>query len=282
MKRALIIGGAVVGVIIIAIVVVLVVVVGNIDSIVKDGVETYGSEMTQAKVTLDEVDISATSGEGKLGGLTIGNPRGFKTDSGFKLGGVKVSLDVGSVAGDTVIIREIVIDAPQVTYEVGGAAGSNIDAIHHNINAYLGKPAKGGKAASAPSKEDKDGKKLIIENLYIRDGKVGVSATFLQGRKLGAPLPSIHLKDIGKKEGGASPGEVAEQVMKAVSDAATKAVASLNVKGLIPDVGKVADEAQKAVEKELEGVTKGLGGAGETPEKTTEGVGKALKGLFGK
>lgn len=281
MKRALIIGGAVIGVVIIAVVVVLVVVVGNLDSIVKDGVESYGSEMTQATVTLDEVDISATSGEGKLGGLTIGNPRGFKTDSAFKLGGVKVALDIGSVTEDTVIIREIAIDAPQVTYEVGGAAGSNIDAIRQNINAYLGKPAKGGKAA--PAKEDKDGKKLIIENLYVRNGKVGVSATILQGRKVEAALPSIHLKDIGKKKGGASPGEVAEQVMKEVSAAATKAVSALNIKGLVPDVGKMADEAQKTVEKELKGVTKGLGGdAGKTLEKSTEGVGKALKGLMGK
>ena len=77
MKRGLIIGGGIVAVIIIAVAVIFFVVLGNIDGIVKNGVETYGSEITQASVTLDEVEIS-TSGTGKLGGLTIGNPPGFQ------------------------------------------------------------------------------------------------------------------------------------------------------------------------------------------------------------
>lgn len=51
MKRKLVIGGGIVAAIIAA-VVVLVFVVSNLDSLIKAGVANFGSEITQAKVTL--------------------------------------------------------------------------------------------------------------------------------------------------------------------------------------------------------------------------------------
>lgn len=53
---------------------VLVVVIGiggyiffsSLDSIIKTAVEKYGSEITQTKVTLNEVELSVTSGKGAL------------------------------------------------------------------------------------------------------------------------------------------------------------------------------------------------------------------------
>jgi hypothetical protein len=258
MKRGLVIGGSAIGVIIVVVIAVVVIGLSNIDSIIKEGVETQGSEITQAKVSLKEVEISATDGSGRLAGLVIGNPKGFKTEHAFSLGGIKISLDVGTVMEDKVVIREITIDAPQIIYELGDG-GSNLDALKRNVNSYLGVDEKSGKAPAgdkpAATKDD-GGKKLIIEHIYIRGGKISVSASMLQGRKITSPLPDLHLKDIGKKEGGASPGEVVNEVITAVQDAATKSVASLNIKGLVGDVGK-------AVESQLKGVTDQIGsGAG--------------------
>jgi hypothetical protein len=279
-KRGLVIGGSVVGVIVIIVIAVVVIGLSNIDSIIKDGVETQGSKITQARVTLDDVEISATSGTGKLAGLVIGNPKGFKTDYAFSLGQIKVSLDIGTVLEDKVVIREITIDAPQIIYELGDG-GSNLDALKRNVNAFLGvdeksgKPAAGQKPAAEP---EQGGKKLIIEKLYIRGGKISVSASFLQGRKITSPLPDLFLKDIGKKEGGASPGKVVNEIITAVQKAATKSVGSLNIKGLVGGVGK-------AVEGQLKGVTDQIGkggGVGGAVGKGAGDVGKALKGLFGK
>ena len=274
MKRGLVIGGGAVGVIIIIVIAVVVIGLSNIDSIIKNGVESQGSEITQAKVTLNKVKISATEGTGELAGLVIGNPKGFKTAHAFSLGAIKISLDVGTVLEDKVVIREIAIDAPQIIYEVGDD-GSNLDALKHNVNKFLGVDEKTGKTPAgekSATQKDDGGKKLVIEHIYIRGGTISVSASMLQGRKITSPLPDLHLKDIGKKEGGASPGEVVNQVITAVQNAATKSVGALNIKGLVGGVGK-------AVEGQLKGVTdqigSGAGGAGD-------GVGKALKGLFGK
>jgi hypothetical protein len=271
MKKGLLIGG---GIVVVAIVAVVIFLISSIDSIVKTAVEEFGSKATKTRVTLNEVEIS-TSGTGALRGFTMGNPAGFKTESAVKLGEIKIDIDVGSVTEDVVIIREIVIAGPEITYELG-SGGSNIDAIQKNVEEFTGGAAKGGSGGEKkPAAEEEGGTRLIIENLYIRDGKVNVSATFLKGKTMTVPLPAIHLKDIGKEKGGASPGEVVQKIMAQVSKSAGSAVSSLNL-------GKAMDAAKEGVEgakKMLEG---GVGGAAGTIEKGAESIGGTLKGLFGK
>ena len=248
MKRWLYIGG----VILVLLAIGLYYLYSSLNSIVKAAVEKTGSEATQAQVKLKDVNIELTSGKGALRGLTVGNPSGFKTDKAMGLGEISVQVDIGSVTKDTVVIKEIVIAAPEVTYELG-SGGSNIDALQRNVNAYAG--AGKGKAEKSGGGQ---GKKLVIEHLYVRNGKVSVSAAELQGKTLSAPLPDIHLTDIGKKSGGATAGEVAQQVLTAVGQAATRAATSL------PDVGKLVGSAKE----EAAGAAKGAGGG--------------LKKLFGK
>lgn len=59
-------------------------------------------------------------------------------------------------------------------------------------------------------------KKLVIENLYIRDAQVTVNSALTSvvtaGKAVSSPVPDLHLRDIGKSECGASPGEVSKQV----------------------------------------------------------------------
>ena len=98
---------------------------------------------------------SATSGEGVLRGLKMGNPKGFKSDSAFRLGEVRVRIDIDSLGRDTVVIKEVVITAPEITYELW-PNGSNIDAIRRNVESTMGAgagQARGGDAA---------GTKLVI------------------------------------------------------------------------------------------------------------------------
>ncbi len=255
MKKGLLIGG---GVLIVVVAVGAYWFASNVDSLIKAAIETYGSEITKTDVTLDKVEISPTSGAGSLSGLKMTNPAGFKSDSAFKLGIVSIALDTGSLSGKTIIVKEIVIGSPDVTYEIG-ANGSNIDAIQKNVESYTG--SSGGSSSSGGNGDDV---KLIIENLYIRGGKVNVSATALGGKSLGAPLPTIHLKDIGKKSGGATPGEVADQIIKAVSNGATQAVGTLNLDKILGGATGVAKDAMEQGKGALE---KGKDAVGGTMKK---------------
>lgn len=265
MKKILI---GIAAVVVIAVVAVFVL-YSNIGSIIKAAVEEVGTRATKATVTLREVDLSATSGEGTLSGFTVGNPAGYRTASAMRLGEVKVKVDVGSITGDTVVINEVVIAGPQITYELGGAAGSNLQTIQKNVDEYAG-AGQGGASTPAGGQPPKSegGKKLIIENLYVRDGRIGVSAAFLAGQQMDVALPAIHLKDIGKDKGGATPAEVADQLMTAITASAANAVSKLPGMDKAMDAVKGgADAAKKMMEGGAEGAGKGLGGA--------------VKGLFG-
>ena len=111
-----------------------------------------------------------------LGGLKIGNPQGFETPNAFELGEISRRLDVGTLAEDTIVIREIAITAPRVTYEIG-PRGKNIDVIRKNVEAYI-QGLGGGEVKAKAAAEAGDGKgpKLVIERLYVRDGSASASA----------------------------------------------------------------------------------------------------------
>jgi hypothetical protein len=68
---------------------------------------------------LNEAAVSANSGQGTLRGLSVGNPKGFKTPTAFELDEISLTLDIGSITSDPIVIKEIVVSAPRVTYELG-------------------------------------------------------------------------------------------------------------------------------------------------------------------
>ena len=69
-----------------------------LDGAVKKAVETIGPQVTKVDVKLDSVSISILSGSGKIKGLVLGNPEGFKSKSSISLG--KVSLGLKFKAAD--------------------------------------------------------------------------------------------------------------------------------------------------------------------------------------
>ncbi len=238
MKKLLYIGGALLVVIAIG----LYFLFSSLNSIVKAAVEKVGSDATQAQVRLKEVDIQIASGKGAMRGLMVGNPAGFKTERAFNLGEISLQVDVGSVTKDTIVIKEIVISSPEVTYELA-RGGSNIDALQRNVNAYTAQKSKGS---------GEGGKKLVIENLYVRNGKVNVSATALGRKTMTIPLPDIHLTNIGKQSGGATADQVTQQVLSAIGQSATKAATSL------PDIAKLAGSAKESATDAAKGAAEGL------------------------
>jgi len=249
MKRWLYIGGA----FLILALIVFYFLYSSLDSIVKAAVEKYGSEITQAAVRLNSVKIELASGKGALRGLTVANPAGFKTDRAFSLGEISVQLDAASVMKDTVIIKEISISAPEVTYEFG-LKGSNIDALKRNVDAYVARGKEQSGKGASPKDEGRGGKKLVVEHLYVRNGKVNISAPELQGKTASAALPDIHLADIGKKSDGATAGELAEQVLGAMGRGAANAAVSSEIGKMIGSaklgiIGEKAKERGGALQK---------------------------------
>lgn len=207
----------------------------SLDSLVASAIRTYGPEITGVSVRIASVKIVPADGSAALRGLVVGNPNGFKTDRALSLGEISMKLDIASLTKDVILIREISITKPDVTYE-HASGGSNLEVIQRHVEKYVAEKT-GGKSAA----KDKDpGKKLVIEHVYIKDGRVNVSAEILKGKAMTVPLPDLHLTDIGKKSNGATTGEATKEVLGAITQSVTKSVSSLNLGGMVDSVKKGA------------------------------------------
>ncbi len=226
---------------------------GSLDKLVEMAIENYGSEIIGARVQLDSVELDLAEGQAALNGLYISNPDGFKTDHAMKLDQVKVTLDIESITSDILIIKEVLIQRPVVVYEMA-TGGSNIDTLAKNAQEYTGNEMQ--------SEDNGRGPKLIIENLYINEGQISVSHRILKGKTLTAGLPRIHLQDIGKEENGASPAEVAEEIIGSIKSGVGTAVASLSL--------------DKAIRGGANAVRQG---ASDVMDRT-KAAGEKLKGMF--
>ena len=206
---------------------------GNLDGLITSAIAKYGSAMTQAKVSVDEVKIAPVDGKGTLGNLVIGNPAGFRTPHAIKVGRIDVDIDIASVARDVIVIRRIAIIAPEVNYELGSAM-TNFDAIQKNIASYLG---------SADNKK-KGGTRLIVEELTIRQAKAQASAALMGNKTVSAVLPDITLRNLGKARGGVTPGELGQHVAAALT---AKLANTVNFERLLQSSGGGAAKAGSAV-----------------------------------
>jgi len=275
------------GVLIVAIAVGVYYLSQNAGKIVETVIETQGSRATQVEVALDAVNIDMLDLKAGLSGLTVANPVGFKTDRAISLGEVSVKI-AKNWSADVIVIDEVMVNAPEVTYEIG-TSGSNIATIQQNVENFMkvmNGPDKAGSGTESTGNDaagGQDGPKIIINNFYFKNGKVNVSASLMQGKTLTTPLPDIHLKDIGKDEGGASPAEVVQQLIAAITEKAGGAAGSLDLSqlGLADISGKAAEigaAAKDAAEGALKGATENIGGAGDA---VGEKLGGAVKNLFG-
>ncbi len=178
----------------------------SLDWIVKHAIESYGSDILEAAVEVDEVRVSPVDGAGKIRGLRIGNPKGFRTPSAATVTNVELSLDPSTAASGVVLVRRIVVVGPSITYEPGNA-GANFDALQRNVAKYMG--AEKGKQSTP--------RKLIVESLTIRNARLTYAPQVGRGTAtISFSLPDIQLKDVGKKRGGVTVGELAKIILDAL------------------------------------------------------------------
>ncbi|MBT4588741.1 MAG: hypothetical protein HOC57_05600 [Rhodospirillaceae bacterium] len=114
MKKIVSIVGGLIAVVIIAVVAFVFLFAGDA---IKVAVEEMGPKLTKSDVKLDKVDLSLSTGAAALSGLKIGNPATFTTPHAFKLDNISVKIDTSTIGKDTIVIKEIIINAPDVIAE---------------------------------------------------------------------------------------------------------------------------------------------------------------------
>jgi uncharacterized protein involved in outer membrane biogenesis len=146
--------GIAVSVFIVLIVAAMIYFVSSLDTIVAGAIQKYGSRVTQTPVKISSLSIDLQSGTAGIKQLSVGNPDGFSAPYIFTLGGINTKLDVSSVRNDPIVIEEILIDKPDVFYEINKAGESNIKALQKNIA-----QSTGGSGKSAADTAESSGRR---------------------------------------------------------------------------------------------------------------------------
>jgi len=248
------------GVLVVVLGIVLWRVYANLDKIVAKVIEDVGTEVTQTTVRVGGVELDLLNGKAGLAQLSVANPAGFSSPQIFSLELVSVAIDVGSVSSNPIIINEIVVRQPRVTYEVNQQGTSNLAVLKKNVDSYSASRDTGsGSATKEPESEGQEGEeiRLIIRKLSFEGGELNATSALRPDKPIKAKLPAFSMSNIGQSSGGATSGQIAKEVLdrlvRQAGDAAARAGAD-----------KLADELQDRAK-----------------EKLGDKVGGALKGLLG-
>jgi hypothetical protein len=211
--------------------------VGRLDSVVASTVERYGSAVTGTDVDVDGVDLALTAGRAHFTGLTVDNPSGYDTDYAVRIGTATVSLDIGSLAGDVPVVKDLEIDGALINAEQRGTASNLTDIQKHAT-------ADSGDASTA------EPGRIIVERFRLRNARVLVTSEHLS-KPEELPLHDVVVENIGAASGGATYSEAAEAMLMPVI-AAARAAAADRLRDVAETV--VSQAASEELDEEEQGL----------------------------
>ncbi len=243
----------------------------NLGPLVKKTVNTMGPKVTKTSVEVSDVSVSVFSGQAKIKGFLLGNPKGFKSDQAMKVGSVFVDIDEGSITKNPIVINQIEIIAPEITYEKKSGS-DNFQTLLKNVQGS----AKSEKKAQTGT--DKPGKKIVINHVIVKDGRVNLTMAALAGKEITAPLPDIHLKDIGKEKQGATPAEAFEQIFAALYSSISADAVTQVLNDSLKQLGDLKGLGETGFKTDGETAAKAI----ESATKNVESASDGIKNLFKK
>ncbi len=185
----------------------------SLDFVVKTTIERFGPDIVGAPVSVRSVSISAADGRGLLRGVEIGNPPGYSSPRALRAGTIAVGIDPATLASDVVVIRDILVDSPEISYELRGGT-NNIETIRRHIAAYVERSGEGEGQAAPPGRSS--GRRYVIGRITLRGARVTMTNPLLKGGGLTFSLPDVDLRDLGRRSGGVTAAQAASIVTGAL------------------------------------------------------------------
>ena len=229
----------------------------SLDALVEGGIETMGPRLLGVPVTLEDVDVTLLSGTSMQAGLTqlvVKNPEGYETAFAVSLPEIRVDVDWNSLLTDTVIVEEVLIVAPAITFE-WSLEGSNLGAIHENVtrNTRSGSDDNGREKGEKHKKGQEFDKTVHIKKVTVKDAVINVSFIGGQDEVTQVSLPDLDLRDIGNPSGGTTFSQASAVIFDEIYDAINKTVMKPGV--LLPQgveqlgksIGKMGKELLKGL-----------------------------------
>ena len=247
MRKPIIFAGLVV-------VVVAVGAVALVDSVTKSSIEAIGSDMTGAAVIVADIDVSLIGGQAQISGFHLANPTTFGPGDAFRSEHIALDVDLGSLFDDQLIIEEIVINNPEITYSLTAKSsnlGQILDAI---MQSSEDSTANAQAADDAAATGANGGGSIKVANLYLRNATVRVSLPDLTDTAPSVVIPEIHLQNLS----GDTVQEVVAETGDAVMAAVETVVSEIDNEAVRQHVQALADTTADAAAKLIKGAAEAL------------------------
>lgn len=255
---------------------------------VRDMVHIYGSQVVGTDVNIGRIDISLKNGQGAVSDITVGNPKGYSKDLIINLGTVAVKVDTDSVMKalketakksgpkvKTIVIDEIRVTKPEVTYELMNFNKNNADDVLANIKQNTASSAK--KEEPKPADKDAPQYNVAIKKVVVEDGTATVAAGLLGvSQSLSINLPTITINNVGTEKQGVSIEAGLARLFKEILGATVTAVKNTDLSGLLSGVG---DLANGAVDAATGAAGAAVDTAGKAAGAATDAAGAAVNGV---
>ncbi len=226
-----------------------------LEMVVKKVVNKYGSEVTGTDVSLQGFKLDLANGKASVKQIAVANPAGYTTKNAVSLGEISVKINLKSLTSDTIVIDEINIQKPVVTYEMKSLTQNNISDIINNVNAYTASKAAPVEENTEAQKNDSSSKKVVIKKVVVSNGEVnGVASVAPDVVSAAVMLPTITLSNIGESSKGTSVAESIAVIFKKILSTASSSVVNSNLSHLKDAVAETTDAAKKTANDVVDGV----------------------------
>lgn len=182
----------------------------SVDSIVKTGIESVGSEMTGTAVTVERVSISPFSGSGTISGFRVENPEGFEKEYALEVDDFSIELSIRSLFTDEMVVHNIEVVSPSI-YVEQKMPENNLRTIMNNIESL----------SSGETSE----KALVIEHFIMTEGSADLYTEIGGERSARVEIAQIELNDLGRGGAKQAVEDVIQEIAENVVDQSLRAAA---------------------------------------------------------
>lgn len=218
-----------------------------LEPLVKGVVHKYGTQIVGTEVNLGGFMFNPLKGEVSVSGLTVANPAGYSTPHLLSLGNVSVKVNPKSLFTDTIVVENVSVSKPAITYEMPDFTTSNVMQIQQNVakNTASEEKAEAAEAKASATADKGASKNVIIRHVLVEGGSLS-AVTPLQkdGNALTLNMPAIEITGIGEEKKGITISESITTIFNKILFNATSVVTKA--------LGDVKDMARNAANAALE------------------------------
>lgn len=209
----------------------------NLDSLVKEAIEKYGSQATHTAVRVQGVNIQLKQASAAISGLTVANPKGFSSANAFSLGKIATSIDIKATSKDKIVINEVRIQAPEIFYEVNADKQGNLNLLKDTLTSGA-KPA----AEKSAAKTGGAAPNITIRKFEFAGAALHAKLVPLKDKEYNLTLPTFELANLS-----GTPEQISRQVLNQLIDRARD---EIRKKGIDAELDKAKAQLQEKVDTE--------------------------------